>query len=68
MKSFALREGVGNSAVREIGRVLRAYGTGTHWIERYRGQTFINVGDEKDEAILATTFSDLVMPSDTQNR
>lgn len=68
MKSFALRDGVGQSAIREIGQTLRTYGSGTHWIERYRSRTFINVSQPEDEAILTSDFSELVEPDDTEHR
>ncbi|WP_127144027.1 hypothetical protein [Pelagibacterium montanilacus] len=68
MKSFALRDDAGSAAVRVIGQALRTYGSGTHWIEHYRGETFINVSDEKDEVILTDRFRDLVVPDDSEHR
>lgn len=53
---FLLREDLGESAIREIGNHLRAHGTGRYWIERYRGDTFINAADTRDVRILENEF------------
>ncbi len=59
---FLLREGYGPATVREIGDRLRAHGSGHHWIEKYRGETFILVQPGIDEAIMRNEFAELVEP------
>lgn len=59
---FLLKSGLGQTAIREIGKYLRAYGTGHHWIERYRGDVFIHTINDKDTQILIRNFSDYVYP------
>jgi hypothetical protein len=57
---FRLVRGAGRSAIGEIGRYLRIHGSGSHWIERCRGDIFVNVTDKRDESILVEKFSHLV--------
>jgi hypothetical protein len=64
---FLLRHGLGQSAIREIGNHLRAYGSGRHWIERSRGEVYINSGDERDQGILLEVFSNMVDAVDEQS-
>lgn len=59
---FRLRDGLGQSAIREMGSYLRIHGSGHHWVERIRGEVFIHPGDEPDEHILRDEFSTLVEP------
>lgn len=59
---FLLKSGLGQTAIREIGNHLRAYGTGHHWIERYRGDVFIHTIHDKDTQILIRNFSHFVDP------
>lgn len=44
---FRLRETHGQTAIREIGYHLRIYGSGHHWIEKFRVRTHkgISVAD-----------------------
>ncbi|WP_192248757.1 hypothetical protein [Mesorhizobium silamurunense] len=60
MTKFLLHKGLGYSTVHQIGDYLRSYGTGRHWIERYRGDIFVFVSDRADEVILRTKFSSLL--------
>lgn len=53
---FRLKNHLGQTAVREIGNYLRAYGTGHHWIERYRGEVFIHTVYDKDTKIMINNF------------
>ena len=57
---FLLHQVLGRSTIHQIGDYLRSHGTGHHWIERYRGDTFVFVSDAADEAILRNEFSDLL--------
>lgn len=57
-----LHKGLGNSTIHRIGDYLRLHGTGHHWIEKYRGDIFVNVSDARDEAILRQIFADLLDP------
>jgi hypothetical protein len=57
---FLLHHGLGYSSIHRIGNYLRSHGAGRHWIERYRGDVFLVVSDEADEAILRKEFSDLL--------
>lgn len=57
---FLLHPELGQSAIREIGNHLRTYGSGHHWIEKFRGAVFINPGSETDERILRNEFSSMV--------
>ena len=57
---FRLRQNLGQSSILEIGNRLRTHGSGHHWIEKYRGEIFINVSDERDEAILRSDYGDIV--------
>lgn len=57
---FLLRRGLGQSSIHEIGNRLRAHGSGHHWIEKYRGEIFVNVSDERDEAILRSDYRDIL--------
>lgn len=59
---FLLHEGLGYSTITCIGDYLRLHGSGRHWIEKYRGEIFVVVSDERDEAILRTAFSDILDP------
>jgi len=59
---FRLRDGMGQSAIREIGSHLRIHGSGHHWIEKIRGEIFVHPGDETDERILREEFQRLVEP------
>lgn len=61
---FLLNRDAGQTAVREIGSYLRTYGSGHHWIEKYRGDVFINVVEGRDEEILRNEFPNLVRPVD----
>lgn len=63
---FQLRKGLGYSTIHQIGDYLRLHGTGHHWIEKYRGEMFVNVSDARDETILRTDFADLVEPVGTE--
>lgn len=47
-------------AVPRIGNYLRRYGSGHHWIERYRGEIFVFASDQAGEAILSKEFSGLL--------
>ncbi|MDZ5698492.1 MULTISPECIES: hypothetical protein [Phyllobacteriaceae] len=62
---FLLDRDAGQAAVRQIGSYLRRYGSGHHWVEKYRGDVFINVVEKRDEEILRNEFSDLVKPVDS---
>ncbi|ARP65588.1 MULTISPECIES: hypothetical protein [unclassified Mesorhizobium] len=57
---FLLHKGLGYSSIHRIGDYLRSHGAGRHWIERYRGDVFLVVLDEVDEAILGKEFSELL--------
>ena len=57
---FLLHKGLGYSRVHQIGDYLRSHGAGHHWIERYRGDIFVFVFDQSDEAILRKEFSGLL--------
>ncbi len=59
---FLLHKGLGYSTIRRIGDYLRAHGSGRHRIEKYRGDIFVNVSDDHDEAILREVFTDLLDP------
>lgn len=59
---FLLNPDARQTAVREIGGYLRTHGSGHHWIEKFRGDVFINVVDGRDEEILRNEFSSLVQP------
>ncbi len=59
---FLLHEGLGYSTIACVGDYLRLHGSGHHWIEKYRGEIFVVVSDERDEAILRTAFSDILDP------
>jgi hypothetical protein len=48
--------------IHRIGDYLRAHGSGHHWIEKHRGDIFVNVSDDRDEAILREQFADLLDP------
>ncbi|MEX0953620.1 MAG: hypothetical protein WDZ83_00230 [Rhizobiaceae bacterium] len=62
---FLLRHDLGQSAVKEIGHHLRTRGSGGHhFIERYRGDIFVHVVHDEDEAILLEDFSDFIEPVD----
>lgn len=63
---FRLRESYGQTAIREIGSHLRIYGSGHHWIEKFRGETFVHPGDEKDERMLRRDFAEVLEPIDDQ--
>lgn len=65
---FRLHPDLGQSAIREIGNHLRTFGSGHHWIEKFRGEVFINPVDETDKRILCNEFSrmvDVIENSDT---
>ena len=62
MIKFRLRDGLGQSAIREMGSYLRLHGSGHHWVERIRGEVFIHPGAGPDERILLDAFSQLVEP------
>jgi hypothetical protein len=62
---FRLHFRLGQTAIREIGNHLRAYGSGHHWIEKNRGEIFIHAGDERDERILLSEFSDMLEVAET---
>ena len=62
---FRLRDGLGYSTVLQIGQWLRAHGTGRHWIEKYRGETFVVVSDRGDAIILRDHFADFVDEADS---
>lgn len=57
---FLLNPDLGQSAVREISAHLRSYGTGHHWLEKFRGQIFIHPGGEADERILKEEFASML--------
>ena len=57
---FLLHQGLGRSTIHQIGNYLRRYGSGHHWIERYRGEIFVFASDQADEAILSKEFSGLL--------
>ncbi|MER8777923.1 hypothetical protein [Mesorhizobium sp. M0220] len=57
---FLLHQGLGYSTVHQIGSYLRSRGAGHHWIERYRGDTFVFVSDAVDEEILRSKFASLL--------
>lgn len=59
---FRLRDGLGQSAIREMGSYLRLHGSGHHWVERVRGEGFIHPGTGPDERILRDAFPQLVEP------
>lgn len=59
---FLLHQGFGYSMIHRIGDYLRAHGSGHHWIEKHRGDIFVNVSDDRDEAILREQFADLLDP------
>ena len=59
---FRLRDGYGQTAIREIGAHLRAYGSGHHWIERFRGETFVHSVNDRDERILREHFAHALEP------
>lgn len=61
---FLLHKGLGHSTIQRIGNRLRAQGSGHHWVEKYRGDIFVNVSDDRDEAILRTQFADLLDPAE----
>lgn len=64
---FLLHKDLGQTAIREIGNRLRARGSGHHWIEKYRGDVFINVADDRDEDILRREFLHFVDPVDNSD-
>lgn len=57
---YRLHKDLGYSTVHRIGDYLRAHGRARHWIEKDRGDIFVHVSDELDEAILTTEFSDVL--------
>ncbi|MDX8502950.1 DUF488 domain-containing protein [Mesorhizobium sp. VK4C] len=57
---FLLHQGLGPSTIHQIGNYLRRHGSAHHWIERYRGDIFVFVSDQADEAILRNKFSGLL--------
>lgn len=57
---FLLHSGLGYSTIRQIGDCLRTQGSGRHWIEKYRGDIFVNVFDRRDEAILRNEFGNVL--------
>ncbi len=59
---FLLHQGLGYLTIHRIGDCLRAHGSGHHWIEKYRGDIFVNVSDDRDDAILREQFADLLDP------
>lgn len=65
---FLLHEGLGYSTIRRIGDYLRLHGSGHHWIEKYRGDIFVNVSDDRDQAILREQFADLLDPVAPRSR
>jgi hypothetical protein len=60
LTKFLLHKGLGSSTVDQIGDYPRCHGTGRHWIERYRGDIFVFVSDQADEAILKKEFPGLL--------
>ncbi|MEX0953617.1 MAG: hypothetical protein WDZ83_00215 [Rhizobiaceae bacterium] len=65
---FRLRKGLGQSAARDIGSHLRIGGSGHHWVERFKSQTFILPGNGPDEEILCEGFAQLLEPIDDQSK
>ena len=57
---FLLRQGLGFSTIHQIGDYLQSHGAGHQWIERYRGDIFVFVFDQADEAILRREISGLL--------
>ena len=57
---FRLHKDHGFATIRKIGNRLRTRGSGHHWIEKYRGDIFVNISDGCDEHILRNEFSDLL--------
>lgn len=57
---FRLRDGHGQSAVREIGAHLRIHGSGHHWIEKFRGEIYLHPGSPADEKILREEFAGML--------
>ncbi|MGB3898028.1 MAG: hypothetical protein WA973_05680 [Mesorhizobium sp.] len=62
MMKFRVKEGYGQSTVREIGSYLRLHGSGHHWVEKFRGEIYVHPGDGPDERILLEEFQQLVEP------
>lgn len=57
---FLLRKNLGQSSINEVGNHLRVHGSGHHWIEKYRGEIFVNVSDDRDAAILRSEYRDIL--------
>jgi hypothetical protein len=65
---FLLHEGLGYSTIRRIGDYLRAHGSGHHWIEKYRGDIFVDMSDDRDEAVLRDVFPNVLDPVASRSR
>jgi len=59
---FLLKPALGQSAVREVSAHLRIYGTGHHWLEKFRGDVFIHPGGEEDKRIMKEDFASMLQP------
>jgi hypothetical protein len=55
---FRLSHNTNAATIQRIGAALRRHGSGTHWIERYRGGVYLHVSEARDVQLLRSDFAE----------